>query len=201
MNFLLDTDTCSAHMRRPSQLAHRFIQYSSRLAIPTILLAELYAGAYKHPNPAKLLALIADLLQEVQVIEFDSACAERFGQVRGTLLQKGITVSRMDLLIASVALVHNLTLVTHNTAVPKRPRPRPGRLVDPVTASRGLRISAPTEGSNRTVQISPLWGRRAFAMKILLTKSLAVCQLWIGAIDLIRQGGRCLQDRIALGWR
>lgn len=116
MTFLLDTDICSAHMRRPSQLAHRFVQYTGSLAIPTIVLAELHAGAHKHPNPAKLLALIADLLAEVVVIDFDSACAERFGQVRGTLLQKGITVSRMDLLIASVALVHDLTLVTHNTA-------------------------------------------------------------------------------------
>jgi tRNA(fMet)-specific endonuclease VapC len=79
------------------------------------VLAELYAGAYKHPNPSRLLTLIGDLLQEVQVLEFDSACAKRFGQVRGTLLQKGISVSRMDLLIASVAQVHNLTLVTHNT--------------------------------------------------------------------------------------
>jgi tRNA(fMet)-specific endonuclease VapC len=116
MNFLLDTDTCSAHMRRPAKLAHRFIQYAGGLAIPTIVLAELYAGAYKHPNPSKLLPLITDLLKEVQLLDFDAACAEHFGQVRGTLLQKGITVSRMDLLIASVALVHNLTVVTHNTA-------------------------------------------------------------------------------------
>jgi tRNA(fMet)-specific endonuclease VapC len=116
MNFLLDTDTCSAHMRRPGKLAHRFIQYAGGLAIPTIVLAELYAGAYKHPNPSKLLPVIADLLREVQVLDFDPACAEQFGLIRGTLLRQGITVSRMDLLIASVALVHNLTLVTHNTA-------------------------------------------------------------------------------------
>src|SRR5439155_427866 len=69
-----------------------------------------------HPNSSKLLSLITDLLNEVQVIDFDAACAARFGEVRGTLLQQGIMVSRMDLLIASVALVHNLTLVTHNTA-------------------------------------------------------------------------------------
>lgn len=116
MNFLLDTDTCSAHMRRPAKLAHRFIQYAGGLAIPTIVLAELYAGVYKHPSPSKLLPLIGDILQEVKLLDFDEPCAERFGQVRGTLLQQGITVSRMDLLIASVALVHNLTLVTHNTA-------------------------------------------------------------------------------------
>ncbi len=116
MNFLLDTDTCSAHMRRPGKLAHRFIQHSGRLAIPTIVLAELFAGAYKHPSPSKLLALIADLLTEVQLLDFDADCAEQFGQVRGALLQQGISVARMDLLIASVALAHNLTLVTHNTA-------------------------------------------------------------------------------------
>ena len=116
MNFLLDTNICSAHMRRPGRLAHRFVQYSGGLSIPTIVLAELYAGAYKHPAPARVLILIADLLQEVDVLDFDSSCAHEFGQVRGTLLTQGITVSRMDLLIASVALVHDLTLVTHNTA-------------------------------------------------------------------------------------
>jgi tRNA(fMet)-specific endonuclease VapC len=115
MSFLIDTDTCSAHMRRPGQLAHRFIQYMGRLAIPTIVLGELYAGAYKHPNPPQLLILIQGLLQEVSVLDFDAACAERFGQVRGSLLRLGISVSRLDLMIASVALVHNLTLVTHNT--------------------------------------------------------------------------------------
>ena len=70
MNFLLDTDICSAHMRRPDQLAHRFIQYAGGLAIPTIVLAELFAGAYKHLNPPRLLALISDLLQEVNVLDF-----------------------------------------------------------------------------------------------------------------------------------
>ncbi|HVC97950.1 MAG TPA: type II toxin-antitoxin system VapC family toxin [Pirellulales bacterium] len=116
MNFLLDTDTCSAHMRRPAKLAHRFIQYTGQLAISTVTLAELYAGAYKHSQTNRLLGLIADLLQEVQVVDFDSVCAEKFGQVRGTLLQKGITVPTTDLMIAAAALVQNLTLVTHNVA-------------------------------------------------------------------------------------
>jgi tRNA(fMet)-specific endonuclease VapC len=116
VNFLLDTDTCSAHMRRPAKLAHRFIQYTGQFAISSVTLAELYAGAYKHSQTKRLLTLIADLRQEVRVIDFDSACAEKFGQVRGTLLQQGISVPTADLMIASAALVHNLTLVTHNTA-------------------------------------------------------------------------------------
>ena len=115
MNFLLDTDICSAHMRRPASLAHRFDQYTGQIAISSVTLAELYAGAYKHSQVNRLLTLIADLLQEVQVIDFDSACAEKFGQVRGALLQRGISPPTTDLMIATAALVHNLTLVTHNT--------------------------------------------------------------------------------------
>jgi tRNA(fMet)-specific endonuclease VapC len=116
MTHLLDTNICSAHMRRPGGLAHRFFQHAGGLAIPTIVLAELYAGAYRRPNPARLLALIADLAQEVTILDFDEHCSEEFGKVKGGLGQKGISVPDMDLLIASVALVHDLTLVTHNTA-------------------------------------------------------------------------------------
>jgi tRNA(fMet)-specific endonuclease VapC len=116
MTHLLDTNICSAHMRRPTGLAHRFFQYAGGIAISSVVLAELYAGAYKHPNPPKLLALINDLLREVSVLDFDSACAEQYGKVQGSLLQQGITVPIADLMIASVALLHNLTLVTHNTA-------------------------------------------------------------------------------------
>ena len=116
MTHLLDTNICSAHMRRPGGLAHRFFQHSGGLAISTVILAELYAGAYKHPNPNRLLALIADLLQEVTILDLDEACARKFGEVKGGLEQQGISVPDMDLPIASVALVHDLTLVTHNTA-------------------------------------------------------------------------------------
>jgi len=116
MTHLLDTNICSAHMRRPGGLAHRFFQHAGGLTIPTVVLAELYAGAYKHPNPNRLLVLIADLLQEVTVLDFDQRCAEEFGKVQGGLLQNGISAPEMDLMIASVALVHDLTLVTHNTA-------------------------------------------------------------------------------------
>jgi tRNA(fMet)-specific endonuclease VapC len=115
MTHLLDTNICSEHMRRPGGLAHRFFQHSGQIAISTVVLAELYAGAYKRPNPARILGLIADLLLEVAVLDFDSQCAERFGVTQGSLLQQGISVPVADMMIASVALVHDLTLLTHNT--------------------------------------------------------------------------------------
>ncbi len=116
MTHLLDTIICSSHMRRPGGLARRFFQHAGGLAISTVILAELFAGAYKRPSPDRLLSLIADLLQEVDLPDFDEACAQEFGKVNGTLKQQGISVPDLDLMIASVALVHDLTLVTHNTA-------------------------------------------------------------------------------------
>jgi tRNA(fMet)-specific endonuclease VapC len=116
MTHLLDTNICSAHMRRPAGLAHYFFQHASNLSISTIVLAELFAGAFKHPNPPRILTLISSLVQEVMVIDFDSACAEQYGKLYGDLARQGFSVPVADLMIASVALVHDLTLVTHNTA-------------------------------------------------------------------------------------
>ncbi len=42
MSHLLDTNIVSAYLKRPGGLAHRFIQYSGRLYLSTIGLAELY---------------------------------------------------------------------------------------------------------------------------------------------------------------
>jgi tRNA(fMet)-specific endonuclease VapC len=117
MSFLLDTDTCSFHLKRPSGLIHRFIQHSGGLFLPAIVLGELFAWAYRRTNPAKLLHSIAtDLMPDVTVLDYDAVCAEQFGRLRGSLLLQGIQIPIPDLMIASVALVHNLTLVTHNTA-------------------------------------------------------------------------------------
>jgi predicted nucleic acid-binding protein len=55
------------------------------------------------------------LRYEVSVIDFDVPCAERFGKTRADLRRCGLEVKTVDLIIAATALVHNLTLVTHNT--------------------------------------------------------------------------------------
>lgn len=114
MNFLLDTNICSAHLRRPALLAHRMLQYTGRLYLPSIALAELLAGAYHLANPVPLVAGVDELLKDVQVVDFDRACAESFGRLRGGLMRSGIVLSPVDALIAAVALTHQMTLVTHN---------------------------------------------------------------------------------------
>lgn len=115
MSFLLDTNICSAHIRRPGGLAHRFIQHTGRLWMPTIVLAELYAGAYLLDQPDRILSGITELRNDVGLLGFDETCAEEFGKLRGQLKRLGIIRNPVDLMIATVALAYDLTLVTNNT--------------------------------------------------------------------------------------
>jgi tRNA(fMet)-specific endonuclease VapC len=116
MSYLLDTNILSAHLRRPAGLTHRFIQHSGRLYSSTICLGELYVWAHRPQDPTERLAAIAHMLHyEVSLIDFDSQCAELFGRTRGYLRRQGVDVGTVDLMIATPALVHDLTLVTHNT--------------------------------------------------------------------------------------
>ncbi len=117
MSFLLDTNICSAHLRRPRGLTHRFIQHAGRLHVSSIVVAELYTWAYIQEDPTKILDAIETLLRsEVNILPYDKQCAEEFGKLRGSLRRQGITVSPVDLLIASVAQAHDLVLVTNNVA-------------------------------------------------------------------------------------
>jgi tRNA(fMet)-specific endonuclease VapC len=116
MSFLLDTNVVSAFFRRPALLAHRFDQHAGRLYLPTIVLAELHVAAWRLRDPGPMLAAIEALVHdEVTVLDFDAACAAVFGQVRAERLNAGVSIPLMDLLIGSVALAHDLTVVSHNT--------------------------------------------------------------------------------------
>ncbi len=117
MSFLLDTNILSAHLRRPSGLSHRFIQHGGRSYAPSVALAELYVWAHNRPDPSgPLEAIDALLFHEVSILDFDRDCAAEFGRVRVAMRRQGAEMNAVDLMIAAVALVYDLTLVTHNTS-------------------------------------------------------------------------------------
>lgn len=116
MSYLLDTNVCSAHLRRPAVLTHRFLQYAGQLYVSTVVLGELFVWMYRRSNPQPLRnAIENDLLPEVALLDYDRGCCETFGRLRGELLGQGIGISPVDLMIAATAVTHHLTLVTHNT--------------------------------------------------------------------------------------
>ena len=82
-----------------------------------------FYGAH-HGPPNKLsanLALIARLQQQFASLPFNDDIAPRYGEVRAYLDARGTPIGPYDLMIASLALVHDLTVVTHNTGEFSRP--------------------------------------------------------------------------------
>jgi tRNA(fMet)-specific endonuclease VapC len=51
---------------------------------------------------------------------FNDSAAEQYGRLRAALEKQGALIGPYDLLIVSIALANNVTLVTHNTDEFKR---------------------------------------------------------------------------------
>ena len=115
MSFLLDTDICSEHLKGNRRVQGRFLQNTGNLYVSTITLAELYAWTNRTGAPRSRAEGVNELLADVKVLDVDLAVATQYGQTQAALLDQGQPIPSMDLLIAATALVHGLTMVTHNT--------------------------------------------------------------------------------------
>lgn len=114
MSYLLDTDTCSAHLKGDRAVFSRFLQYAGRLHISAITAGELYSWVLRSKAPPGRLQLLQEFLMGVYLLPLDQQVAYRFGVLRARLLDLGQSPATMDLMVAATALVHGLTLVTHN---------------------------------------------------------------------------------------
>jgi tRNA(fMet)-specific endonuclease VapC len=114
VRFLLDTDTCSAYSKGNPLVFNRFVQYGGGRAISTVTLGELFTWALRAQAPPSRMQGVQDLLKLVTVLDITAAVARQFGEIRAALLDAGTPRPELDLLNGAVALVHQLTLVTHN---------------------------------------------------------------------------------------
>jgi tRNA(fMet)-specific endonuclease VapC len=115
VSFLIDTDTCSAHLRQRNAVTSRFLQYMGRLHISVVTLGELFTWAMRANAPPRRMESLERLLADVEVLDLTATVAQEFGRARAKLMDIGRPAPDLDLLIAATALAHGLTLVTHNT--------------------------------------------------------------------------------------
>jgi tRNA(fMet)-specific endonuclease VapC len=114
MSFLVDTGTCSAHLKGNGVVFNRFPQFTGQLYVSVITMGELYDWALRaHASPKRLLS-IDGLLKEVTVLEVDLAIARKHGELQAGFRDIGQPAPELDLFNGSTALVHGLTLATHN---------------------------------------------------------------------------------------
>ncbi len=85
-----------------------------RLHLSAASLGELYTWAFRVRASTTRMQRLLDMLPLVSLLALDAQVARRFGELDAYLLDHGLTVSEIDLQNAATALVHDLTLVTHN---------------------------------------------------------------------------------------
>ena len=117
MRYLLDTDICIYIIKRsPADVFEHFKQLQvGDVGISAITFCELQYGVAKSSKPEKNQWALSEFLGPVEVLDFPSAAAIGFGDIRARLKNAGTPIGNYDLLIAAHALQLNLTLVTNNT--------------------------------------------------------------------------------------
>jgi tRNA(fMet)-specific endonuclease VapC len=114
---ILDSNTISYYFRGDPQVVPRLQALRpADVGVPAIVEYELRYGLLRLPQEAATprLAALAQLLQPMQRLAFDSACAAQAARIRAELEARGTPIGPHDILIAATALRHQSTLVTRN---------------------------------------------------------------------------------------
>jgi tRNA(fMet)-specific endonuclease VapC len=118
MLYLLDTNVCIRLLNGTSAEVRRQLEATQRndVAVCSVVKAEFFYGAMRSRNPAQTLSRYREFLDPFVSLPFDDEAAIAYGQIRTDLAVKGTPIGPNDMQIAAIALVHTLTLITHNTA-------------------------------------------------------------------------------------
>jgi len=116
VKYLLDTNACIAYLNNRSSAICTRLQSlkSTDVVLCSVVEAELYYGVMKSAKPDENLAKLEYFLIQFFSFQFNSDAAKVFGRIRATLAKAGTPIGPYDLQIAAIAVVNNLTLVSHN---------------------------------------------------------------------------------------
>jgi tRNA(fMet)-specific endonuclease VapC len=114
--YLLDSNTCVEYLRnRDAYVVSRLHREPTKnVRLCSVVLSELYCGAFRSANPANNLAILRQFLGKFRSLPFDDLAAATYGEQRAKLEKLGTKIGPHDMQIAAIALVNNLTVVTHN---------------------------------------------------------------------------------------
>ena len=120
LRYLLDTNICIALINEKSPfIGTRFqkeLAAGAQLFVPSVVALELWYGVakslHKDANAQRVETFLAG---QVSLLSFEEEDARIAGRIRAAAQASGKPVGAFDLLIASQALRHEMTLVTANT--------------------------------------------------------------------------------------
>lgn len=115
--YLLDTNTVSHLLKEHPVVARRIVATPiAALCISAITEGELRFGLAKRPEAKRLHLAVKEFLRRVDVLPWDSAVAERYGQMRAEMERQGKVLASLDGLIAAHAQAVGAVLVSSDKA-------------------------------------------------------------------------------------
>jgi len=113
--YLLDTDWVIDYFNNKEPTSSKIEELRDEgIGISIISLAELYEGVLNSRNPESSENLLLGFMSEVSVMEIDEGICRIFGDLRGKLRKKSLLIDDFDIVIASTAIYHEITLCTNN---------------------------------------------------------------------------------------
>jgi len=117
LKYLVDTDWIIDHLNGIEAVTKKLKKFAaSGICTSIISVAELYEGIYGSKDYDKSLEILETFLEGITVLSIDREVCKIFGKERNKLRKQGNIIGDFDLLIASICLRHNLTLLTNNKA-------------------------------------------------------------------------------------
>ena len=115
--YLLDTNACIRVLNNRSPLLVQRLRSRNpdELRLCSVTKAELLFGAYNSAHPAENLRVLQIFFAPYLSLAFDDVCADLYGRIRFELGRQGMLIGSNDLLIAAIALAHDVTVVTAST--------------------------------------------------------------------------------------
>ncbi len=122
--YLLDTNIVSFLVKEsyPALRERSRLVLRSEMAVSCVTEGELRYGLARLPREAHLHMLINEFLETVDVLPWDRACAQAYGQLRGQLQSSGEPMGFADTMLAAHALALNVTFVTNDKAFARVPK-------------------------------------------------------------------------------
>jgi tRNA(fMet)-specific endonuclease VapC len=116
VKYLLDSNTCIRFLnRRSPALIDRLTDTPDEdIFVCSVVKGEMFYGSERSARRERNLAVQRAFFARYASLPFDDAAAEKYAVVRADLVSRGQLIGANDLLIAAIALSHDLTLVTHN---------------------------------------------------------------------------------------
>src|SRR5688572_15490645 len=117
MAFLLDTNCWIHYLKHThSPIRSRLEKLQpSEVVSCSVVRAELLHGAEKYGNRARRVAGVVQTLAPFRSEAFDDRAAAIYAHIRHALEIPGEVIGPYDLQIAAICVLHDFTLVTHNT--------------------------------------------------------------------------------------